>query len=243
MKRSYLDYAMSVIVGRALPDVRDGLKPVHRRILYAMYEHELHARPRLQQVGAHRRRRDRQVPPARRRSRSTTRSCAWRRTSRCATPLIDGQGNFGSVDGDPPAAHALHRGELAHVAIAVARRSRQGHRRLQAELRREAKKSRRPAGALSQSARQRRGRHRRRHGDQHPAAQSRRDDRRRLAFMDKPDIDARRVAGASFPGPTFRPAASILGEPASAPLMRPAAARSSCAPRSRSKRCARTARR
>ena len=46
MKRSYLDYAMSVIVSRALPDVRDGLKPVHRRILYAMHELEFHARPR-----------------------------------------------------------------------------------------------------------------------------------------------------------------------------------------------------
>ena len=59
MKRSYLDYAMSVIVARALPDARDGLKPVHRRILYAMYENGLRLEQVAQQVGAHRRRRDR----------------------------------------------------------------------------------------------------------------------------------------------------------------------------------------
>ena len=55
MQRSYLDYAMSVIVGRALPDVRDGLKPVHRKILYAMYDARLPARPRLRQVRPRRR--------------------------------------------------------------------------------------------------------------------------------------------------------------------------------------------
>ena len=59
MKRSYLDYAMSVIVARALPDARDGLKPVHRRILYAMYENGLRLEQDVQQIGAHRRRRHR----------------------------------------------------------------------------------------------------------------------------------------------------------------------------------------
>ncbi len=57
MKRSYIDYAMAVIVGRALPDVRDGLKPVHRRVLYAMYDGGYRPRPRLQQVRPRRRRR------------------------------------------------------------------------------------------------------------------------------------------------------------------------------------------
>ncbi len=66
MRQSYLDYAMSVIVGRALPDVRDGLKPVHRRVLYAMRELGNDYNKRLQEVGARRRRRHRQVPPARR---------------------------------------------------------------------------------------------------------------------------------------------------------------------------------
>ena len=69
MRRSYLDYAMSVIVGRALPDVRDGLKPVHRRVLFAMHEAEQRLEPAVHEVRAHRRRRDRQVPPARRQSR------------------------------------------------------------------------------------------------------------------------------------------------------------------------------
>ena len=58
MKSSYLDYAMSVIVSRALPDVRDGLKPVHRRILYAMQENNFTARPVLREIGPHRRRSD-----------------------------------------------------------------------------------------------------------------------------------------------------------------------------------------
>ena len=66
MRRSYLDYAMSVIIGRALPDVRDGLKPVHRRVLYAMYDTGQHRRTSRTEVGAHRRDGDRQVPPARR---------------------------------------------------------------------------------------------------------------------------------------------------------------------------------
>src|ERR1044071_753047 len=103
MKRSYLDYAMSVIVGRALPDIRDGLKPVHRRILFGM--HELGLAPNR-----------------------PTRKCAkiigevmgkfhphgdtaiYDALVRMAQPfnmrymLVDGQGNYGSVDGDPPAA-------------------------------------------------------------------------------------------------------------------------------------------
>ena len=104
LRTSYLDYAMSVIIGRAIPDVRDGLKPVHRRVLYSMHEQKVLWNQSLQEVGAHRRRRARQVPPARRSVASTTRWCAWRRTSRMRYPLVDGQGNFGSVDGDPPAA-------------------------------------------------------------------------------------------------------------------------------------------
>ena len=100
MEKSYIEYAMSVIVGRALPDVRDGLKPVHRRILYAMYEDGL------------------------------TRDKPYRK---CATavgdalvrmaqdfslryPLIDGHGNFGDVDGNPPAAYRYTEARLARMA-------------------------------------------------------------------------------------------------------------------------------
>jgi DNA gyrase subunit A len=76
MQRSYLDYAMSVIVSRALPDVRDGLKPVHRRILYASHESAYYWNRKY--VKSARPVADMATP------RSTTRSCAWRRTGRCA---------------------------------------------------------------------------------------------------------------------------------------------------------------
>ena len=118
MRRSYLDYAMSVIIGRALPDVRDGLKPVHRRILFGMHELGLNFnRP--------------------------TRKCAkitgdvmgkyhphgnapiYDALVRMAQPfslrymLVDGQGNFGSVDGDPPAAERYTEARLARIASAL----------------------------------------------------------------------------------------------------------------------------
>ena len=84
MKRSYLDYAMSVIVARALPDVRDGLKPVHRRILYAMYENGFDMR--TSRIASRRASSATSWVNTIRTatSRSTTRWCAWRRTSRCA---------------------------------------------------------------------------------------------------------------------------------------------------------------
>ncbi len=118
MRKSYLDYSMSVIIGRALPDVRDGLKPVHRRILYTM-----------QQMG---------LQPNR-----ATRKCArivgdvmgkyhphgnlavydalvrLAQTWSMRYPLIFGQGNFGSVDGDPPAADRYTEAKLAQVATAL----------------------------------------------------------------------------------------------------------------------------
>jgi len=118
MKRSYLDYAMSVIVGRALPDVRDGLKPVHRRILFGMHEMGL--------------------APNR-----PTRKCAkiigevmgkyhphgdapiYDALVRMAQPftmrytLVEGQGNFGSVDGDPPAAMRYTEARLARITTAL----------------------------------------------------------------------------------------------------------------------------
>ena len=118
MKRSYIDYAMSVIVGRALPDIRDGLKPVHRRILFGMNEMGL--------------------APNR-----PTRKCAkivgevlgkfhphgdasvYDSLVRMAQPfsmrypLVDGQGNFGSVDGDPPAAMRYTEARLSKIATAL----------------------------------------------------------------------------------------------------------------------------
>src|SRR5438445_11831812 len=104
MKSSYIDYAMSVIVGRALPDVRDGLKPVHRRILYTMDEMGLKfnrpyrkcAKVVGEVLGKYHPHGDAAVYD------SLVRMV---QDFSLRHPLIDGQGNFGSVDGDPPAAY------------------------------------------------------------------------------------------------------------------------------------------
>ncbi|MFQ5586367.1 MAG: DNA gyrase subunit A [Thermodesulfobacteriota bacterium] len=103
MKKSYMDYAMSVIIGRALPDVRDGLKPVHRRILYAMHEmgvewnkaYKKSARVVGDVIGKYHPHGDAAVYDA------ITRMV---QDFSLRYPLVDGQGNFGSIDGDPPAA-------------------------------------------------------------------------------------------------------------------------------------------
>ncbi len=115
MRQSYLDYAMSVIVGRALPDVRDGLKPVHRRVLYAMHElgndwnkpYKKSARVVGDVIGKYHPHGD---------------SAVYDTIVRMAQPfslrymLIDGQGNFGSVDGDPPAAMRYTEVRMARIA-------------------------------------------------------------------------------------------------------------------------------
>ena len=132
MKRSYLDYAMSVIVSRALPDARDGLKPVHRRILYAM--HESGHTPDKKYVKSARIVGDvmGQVSPARRPVDLRRAWCAWRRISRMRLLLVDGQGNFGSVDGDPPAAMRYTESPPRQGGHAAARGYRQGHGRFHA---------------------------------------------------------------------------------------------------------------
>src|SRR6266436_19449 len=103
MRRSYLDYSMSVIIGRALPDVRDGLKPVHRRILYHMYGTGLlHNRRYVkcarvvgETMGKYHPHGDTALYDA---------MVRMAQTFSLRHPLVDGQGNFGSVDDDPPAA-------------------------------------------------------------------------------------------------------------------------------------------
>jgi DNA gyrase subunit A len=115
MKRSYLDYAMSVIVARALPDVRDGLKPVHRRILYAMHEagyewnkpYRKSARVVGDVIGKYHPHGDQAVYDA---------LVRMAQDFSMRLPLVDGQGNFGSVDGDPPAAMRYTEVRLAKVA-------------------------------------------------------------------------------------------------------------------------------
>jgi DNA gyrase subunit A len=118
MKRSYLDYAMSVIVARALPDARDGLKPVHRRILYSMHENG-HLPDRKYVKSA------RVVGDVMGKYHPHGDSAIYDSLVRMAQvfsmrlPLIDGQGNFGSVDGDPPAAMRYTECRLAQPAMAL----------------------------------------------------------------------------------------------------------------------------
>ena len=115
MKKSYIDYAMSVIVGRALPDVRDGLKPVHRRILYAMYEDGLTSDKPYRKsattvgnvLGRYHPHGDASVYDA---------MVRMAQPFSLHYPLIDGHGNFGSVDGDPPAAYRYTEARMSKMA-------------------------------------------------------------------------------------------------------------------------------
>ena len=118
MRRSYLDYAMSVIVARALPDARDGLKPVHRRILFAMHEagythdkpHRKSARVVGDVMGKYHPHGDASIYDA---------LVRMAQPFSMRVPLIDGQGNFGSMDGDPPAAMRYTEVRLARASAAL----------------------------------------------------------------------------------------------------------------------------
>lgn len=115
MKTSYIDYAMSVIVSRALPDVRDGLKPVHRRILYAMYEDNLTSDKPFKKsatcvgdvLGRYHPHGDQSVYDA---------LVRLAQEFSMRYPLVDGHGNFGSVDGDPPAAYRYTEARMARIS-------------------------------------------------------------------------------------------------------------------------------
>ena len=115
MRTAYLDYAMSVIVARALPDVRDGLKPVHRRILYAMWDmgnrsnapYRKSARIVGEVLGKYHPHGDAAVYDA---------MARMAQDFSMRYPLVDGQGNFGSIDGDSPAAMRYTEARLARTA-------------------------------------------------------------------------------------------------------------------------------
>jgi DNA gyrase subunit A len=115
LRNSYLDYAMSVIIGRAIPDVRDGLKPVHRRILFAMEGLNLHANSAYKKcaavvgevLGKYHPHGDASVYDA---------LVRMAQNFSMRHPLVDGQGNFGSVDGDPPAAYRYTESRLSSIA-------------------------------------------------------------------------------------------------------------------------------
>ena len=115
MQAAYIEYAMSVIVGRALPDVRDGLKPVHRRILYSMYESGLTSDKPFKKsatcvgdvLGKYHPHGDQSVYDA---------LVRLAQDFSMRYPLVDGHGNFGSVDGDPPAAYRYTEARMARIA-------------------------------------------------------------------------------------------------------------------------------
>jgi DNA gyrase subunit A len=115
MRASYLDYSMSVIVGRALPNARDGLKPVHRRVLYAMFREGLHHNRRFSKCAG-------VVGEVLKKYHPHGDQSVYDALARMAQPwnlrypLVDGQGNFGSVDGDPPAAYRYTECRLTHIA-------------------------------------------------------------------------------------------------------------------------------
>ena len=118
MRGSYIDYSMSVIVGRALPDIRDGLKPVHRRILYAMHDEGLASNKKYSKCAG-------VVGEVLKKYHPHGDSAVYDAMVRMVQdfsllhPLIDGQGNFGSVDGDPAAAYRYTEARLAKIAEEV----------------------------------------------------------------------------------------------------------------------------
>ena len=120
MKKSYIDYAMSVIIGRALPDVRDGLKPVHRRILYSMYEKGITSDKAYKKcattvgevLGSYHPHGDMAVYDS---------LVRMAQDFSLRYPLIDGQGNFGSVDGDPPAAYRYTESKMSKISMQMLR--------------------------------------------------------------------------------------------------------------------------
>ncbi len=120
MKRSYMDYSMSVIVSRALPDVRDGLKPVHRRILYSMYEQKLTYKRAYRKSAT-------VVGDVLGKYHPHGDSAVYDSMVRMAQdfsllhPLVDGQGNFGSIDGDPAAAYRYTEARMSRIGAEMLR--------------------------------------------------------------------------------------------------------------------------
>ena len=203
MRSSFLDYAMSVIVSRALPDVRDGLKPVHRRVLYSMFENGLQPnRPYKKSANV--------VGAVMGNYHPHGDTAIYDTLVRMAQPfslrypLVDGQGNFGSLDGDPAAAMRYTECRLTRLATEMLRdidADTVDFKPNYDESRREPHGS---SVAVPEPARQRLVGHRRRDGDEHPAAQPRRGrSTPSIAMIEKPDIDVeglmKHVKGPDFP--------------------------------------------
>ena len=177
MRKSYLDYAMSVIVSRALPDVRDGLKPVHRRILFSMneqgYEWNRPYRKSARVVGD-------VIGKYHPHGNEAVYFSLVRMAQEFSlrVTLVDGQGNFGSVDGDMPAAMRYTEVRMERITNSLLDDLDKDTVDFKDNYDGSEQRADGAAGALPEPAGQWRRRHRRRHGDQHPDPQSRRGDRR-----------------------------------------------------------------
>ena len=202
LEERYLAYALSTIMHRALPDARDGLKPVHRRILYGMNLLRLGPNGAVQEIGQGGRRRDGLVPSARRPG-HLRRARAARPGFRLALSAHRRAGQFRQYRRRRRRRLPLHRSAHDRRGAPPVGRHRRGRGRFPAQLRRHHRGAGRPAGRLPEPARQRLAGHRCRHGDLDPAAQRGRVVRRRPAPDQAPQGDLRATAriraGAGFP--------------------------------------------
>ena len=226
MQRSYLDYAMSVIVGRALPDVRDGLKPVHRRVLYAMYDGGYRpdrgfskcARVVGDVMGS--------LPPARR-LRDLRHLGPPHAGVVAALPAGPRPGQLRLAGQRPRGRHALHRVPARPLAMEMMRDIDEETVDFAPELRRPHAGAAASCRPVPQPARQRQRRHRRRHGHQHPAAQPARGRARRAVGARAPGGHPRGAARAALmeriKGPDFPTGGLIVGRRASRTPTAPAA--------------------
>ena len=186
MQRSYIDYAMTVIVGRALPDVRDGLKPVHRRVLYAMYDGGYRPDRGFSKCS-------RVVGDVMGQYHPHGDTAIYDTLVRLAqpwvmrAPLVHGQGNFGSPGNDSAAAMRYTECRMAPLALEMVRDINEDTVDFQPNYDGK-ERADRPADPHPQPADQRLVRYRGRHGDQHSAAQPARSGRRRAARAAQPDL-------------------------------------------------------
>ena len=237
MRSSFLDYAMSVIVSRALPDARDGLKPVHRRVLYAMHEAGLQPnRPRLKSarvvgdvMGYYHPHGDQSIYDT---------LVRMAQPFSLRYPLVDGQGNFGNIDDYPAAAMRYTECRLTRLATEMLRDIDMDTVDFVPELRRVTPRAVGAAVAVPEPARERLVRDRRRNGDEHAAAPARRGCRRDRAAHRQARRERRRPDDAREGARTSRRARSSSGGRGSAMPTARDADGSSCGPAHTSRSCA-----
>ena len=208
METAYIEYAMSVIVGRALPDVRDGLKPVHRRILYSMYETGLTSDKPFKKsatcvgdvLGKYHPHGDQSVYDA---------LVRLAQDFSMRYPLVEGHGNFGSIDGDPPAAYRYTEARMAKISNEMMRDIEKDTVDWDPNYD-ESTREPRPAQPLSQPSGKRLLRHRRGHDHQHPPHNLREVIDACICVLDNPEADLNDLM-EHIKGPDFPTRGIIMG--------------------------------